>query len=376
MYPVPQRFLDAIRNPPTILTRLEVWRSGVRVDTYGDDGIPVYGGAVDVDPTKQVRRQLTGVKVDATDAMWNLLSPTGTELRAYRGFRYLNGETDVVPVGHFVVPNLSSTYGGDWAGQIGSAPDPMIRVQQARFTAPRAMPVGLPIKQIVAGLISEVLGEVTTLATSTAVTTSPLVYERDRGKAVSEMLASIGAEALIAPDGTPTIRDLPQLADAGVWTVDAGENGVLYGGTRERNYDRTYSGVVAVPDQIDGAAPFDPQVVWDEDPLSETYHLGPFGEVPYFFPSALWATAEQARAAAAGRLPQVTALRAQLTLEAECNPALADGDTITVVLPPRQRGGVTVTERHMVGAFTVPLTPDGTQSISTASAVADVEESA
>lgn len=375
MYPVAPRFLAAIRNPPTIITRVEVWLGGVRVDTYGDAGIPIYGGQVDVDPSKQVRRALTNIKVDATDEMWNLLSPVGTELRAYRGFRYLNGETDMVPLGRFVVPNLSQTYGGDWSGRVGSAPDRMFKVQQARFTSPRSFPVGMSIRTIIATLVGEVLGDVTNLASSMALTASPMLFDRDRGKAIGELAASIGADVFCAPDGTPTIRDIPQLANVGVWSIDTGDAGILYTAERERNYERTYSGVTVNPSQVDGAAPFDPVTVWDEDPLSPTYHLGPFGKVPFFYSSSLLANGAQARSAAFSLLPRVTAIRAQLSIEAECNPALADGDTITVVLPPRQRGGTSVTERHLVGPFTVPATPDGLQHIDTLSAVADVEES-
>lgn len=356
------------------MVRVEVWRGGVRVDGYGVEGIPVYGGEVDVDPGKQTRRILSGLKVDATDDMWDLLSPVATELRVFRGFRYSNGESELVPVGQFVVPNLSETYGGDWSGQVGTASDRMSLVQRARFPLPRVMPLGMRIADAIGVLIGEVLGPVTVLATSAAVIGPGVVYERDRGKAVSEMAASIGADVYCAPDGTPMVVDKPQLADTSVWTVDAGANGVLYQASRERSYDRVYSGVVAVPTQIDGAAPFDPVVVWDEDPNSPTYHLGPFGKVPYFFTSPLFENADQAWVAASTLLPQVTAMRSQMSLDAECNPALEGRDTITAALPRRQRGQTTTTERHLVGPFNVPLTADGTQRIDTLSAQPDVED--
>jgi hypothetical protein len=356
---------------------VEVWRGGVRVDRYGDDGIPTYGGEVDVDPGKQVRRVLSGLKVDATDEMWDLLSPPGTELRVFRGFRYLNGETEVVPVGVFVVPNLSETYGGDWSGQVGSASDRMILVQRARFTRPRAMPVGMRIADAIGMLVGEVLGTASVLASSTAVTGPGLVYERDRGKAIEEMAASIGADVYCAPDGSPMVVDTPQLAATSVWTVNGvGDDSILYKADRDRSFDRVYSGVVASPAQIDGAAPFDPVEVWDEDPTSPTYYLGPFGKVPYFLTSPHFQHAGQAWVAASTLLPQVTGLRAQLTLEAETNPALEGRDTITAALPPRQRGATAVTERHLVGPFSVPLTPDGTQRIATLSAQPDVPASA
>ncbi|MCW2621942.1 MAG: Peptidase match, partial [Frankiales bacterium] len=276
MYPASALFFQSIRNPPAIATRMEVWRGGVRIDGYGDDGIPIHGGEVDVDPGKQVRRVLSGVEIDSTDEMWDLLAPVGTELRSFRGFRYSNGASELIQTGRFVVPNLSETYGGNWSGQIGSASDRMILVQRARFTRPRAMPVGMRIADAIGMLISEVLGPASVLATSDAVTGPGLIYERDRGKAIAEMAASIGADVYCAPDGTPMVVDTPQLSATSVWTVDAGAEGVLYEAGRLRSYDDVYSGVVATPAQIDGAAPFEPVVVWDEDPASPTYRLGPF----------------------------------------------------------------------------------------------------
>jgi len=85
MWSVSAQFLDAIRRPPAIKTRVEVWRGGVRQDTFGDDGLPIYAGQVQVDGTKLTRRTLTGLQVDATDDNWALLSPVGTQLRCWAG---------------------------------------------------------------------------------------------------------------------------------------------------------------------------------------------------------------------------------------------------------------------------------------------------
>lgn len=363
-----------MRNPHTIYTRVEVWRGGVRVDTYGDDGLPVYGGEVQVDGGRQIRRTLNGVRVDATDDTWDLLSPVGTELRVYRGFRYSNGESEVVPVGRFVLDELAETYGGDWNGTVSAAPDLMVRVQRARFTAPRHFSGPLRIADVLALLMSEVLGPVTNTASSYAQITAGATYERDRAKAVVDLATSIAADAYVTPDGAPMVADVRQIGDP-VWTVDAGTVGVLYTANRQRSTQRTYSAVVAAPGQIDGAPPFPPQVAYDTDPDSPTYYLGPLEVVPYFMTSELFTTPEQAMLAAITRLPHVTAARAQLDLTAECNPALDVGDTILVNLPRRLRGQTAVTERHLVVSLTVPLAPDGIQSITTRSSVADVEDS-
>jgi hypothetical protein len=117
-------------------------------------------------------------------------------------------------------------------------------------------------------------------------------------------------------------------------------------------------------------------------------------------------TSAQAASAGAALLAKSSGLAAQLTLTAAPNPALDDGDTILVVLPPDDprmtADGVGVglgvqafgtspfgegyltdattfhyanpqpTERHIVDKVTVSLTPQNPQSIDTRSTAADL----
>ena len=126
------------------------------------------------------------------------------------------------------------------------------------------------------------IGTATVLATSEATLQSTAVYERDRLDAIDKACQSIGAMAYIAPDGTPMVVDIPPLADVAVWDVEAGSSGVLYEAKRSRSNERAYTAVSASAAAIDGPAPFPPQVVYDTNPDSPTYYLGPLGVVPFF----------------------------------------------------------------------------------------------
>lgn len=372
MYSVSDQFLAAIRNPPAILVRVEVWRGGVRVDTYGDAGIPIYGGGVQVDGTKQTQRTLTGLQVDATDEMWDLLSSPGTELHCYRGFRYGPSSSELVPVGRFMLESLTETYGGDWGGTIDTAPDFMDKVNRARFPQPRTFAAGTQIKTMISTLLSEILGTVTVTATSTATLPSTAVLEQDRLGEIASATQSIGAIVYVDPNGQPVLADAPTIAATAVWDIDPGDGGVLYAASRRRSTEDVFSAVSASPSNADGTAPFAPQVAYDNNPDSPTYYLGPFGLVTDYLTSDKFQNAAQALAAAQARLPLVTANRAEFDLTAECNPALAAWDTVAVHLPRRLRGQTATTERHLAASFTVPLTPDGIQSMSTRSSVADL----
>lgn len=352
--------------------RVEVWRGGVRVDTYGEDGIPIHAGDIQVDGTKQTQRILSGLQVDATDEMWNLLSPVGTELHCFRGFRYGPGASELIPVGRFMVESLTENYGGTWDGTVDTAPDFMDKVNRARFPQPRTFAAGTLIKSMISTLLSEVLGPVTVTATSLATLPSTAVLEKDRLGEIASAAASIGAIVYVDPNGIPVLADMPTIATTAVWNVDAGTSGVLYSAARKRATDTVYSAVSASQSNVDGTTPFVPQVAYDTDPNSPTYYLGPFGLVTFYMSSDKFQNASQALTAALARLPLVTATRAEFDLTAECNPALSAWDTISVALPRRTRDQAGVTERHMIAQFSIPLTPDGIQSISTRSTVADL----
>jgi hypothetical protein len=83
------------------------------------------------------------------------------------------------------------------------------------------------------------------------------------------------------------------------------------------------------------------------------------GRVPYFHTSPLMLTAGQALLAAGTILNKVKSVAASLNVEAAVNPALESGDVFYAILPDGQ------VERHMAESFAVPLTPAGSQQITT-----------
>ena len=233
--PLGSQFLPAVRNPRAILTRTEVWRGGQRVDTYGDKGIPLYGGEMQCDGTKSTRRTLTGLQVDATDEMWNLLSPVGTRLHAYRGFQYGPGVTELIPLGKFVIASLAEEYGGTWEGQVDTAADLMSLVERQTFTKPRTFPANSRVVDMISTLLSEVLGSVQVTATSTATLPSTTVLEFDRLGEIQNAAQSIGAVVYVDVNGGPVIADAPVLANSAVWDIDVDpDSGILDQASRSR----------------------------------------------------------------------------------------------------------------------------------------------
>lgn len=372
------QFLPALRGSHTAYGYMEAWRNGARVAM--DDGttsLPILESgsnqvAVDAS-TPGVRRTLSGTLAPAP-GLFELLAPTGTELRAFVSLRYPTGAVETVPQGRFDVDSQKVGYGTGGTLTL-TAPDRWVRIQNARFLAPRASTPGATARAQIAALLLEALPagtSVTDIATSTA-TVPAQTWDRDRDQAIQDLATAASLDVYFDRNGNPVIRDAPVLnPTAPAWTVDAGANGVLLDASRERNRQKVYNLVVVNGSQVNGVAPFPTQYVWDANPTSATFAgsgsgsgptppspstAGPFGQRPYFYTSPLLANAAQAQAAGATILSRVVAMAAQLSLTSAHNPALDDGDTITVILPAGRRGLAQPIESHLVTGMTVPLVP-------------------
>lgn len=378
MYAVSAKYLDAIRYPHRISTRLEAWRAGERIDDgrYGAEGLPLDDtspGNVAVDTSPGVRRTLT-VELAPDAGLWDLLAPTGTELRPYSVLRYPDGTAEEVPLGRFPILGQDEPVAGAAGGLKLTASDLFATVQRARFLRPQASRLGWRVVDQIADLVRQVLGAdwpVTITASSTA-TMGALVWERDRGKTIEDLARGIGADVAFAANGTLVIRDVPDVTIARpVWTIATGAGGVVVGGRRQRSRRKTYNVVVASPKVVDGSPLFAPVVVWDNDPTSPTYAgpdplgrpdlAGPMGVVPYFITSELLRDAGQAYAAANAALWRVRGLEAQLALSTSPNLALDGYDVVDVLLAGQR------TQRHVIDRVTLPLGVAEAQTIDTRS---------
>lgn len=356
MYPVSSLFGPALRDGHTLYVRVDAYYDG---DLLVED-IDISGGQVNVNSGNGVRRSLDLTITDLT--LWDTLDVIGVELRPYRGIRYPNGSVEQVPLGVFQLDAQSMSVAPRGGIQVRSAPDRWARVQRAKFETPQASERGdLTAVEVVRLVTDAVPGvDVINQSTSTA-TVGALVWDRERDRAVTDLLTSIASEAYFDNDGALIVRDAPLLSQTPVWTVDASPTGVLIDGDIKRDRSRTYNVVVVTSTAVDGTTPFAPQVAADTDPGSRTYVSGPFGRVPYFWSSPTVTTAAQALLAARTILNRVKATNAQLAVESVVHPGLDRGDVITVLSADGR------TELHLVDALTIPLTVAGTQAITTRS---------
>lgn len=379
MYPVTARYLEAVRYPHTIHTRLEAWRAGARIDAarYGTAGIPFAGGAVTVDNSPGVRRTLD-TTLAPDEGLYSLLSPIGTQLRPVSVLEYPNGATEEVPLGRFPIADQSDPVE---AGPLKvSASDLWGNVQRARFLRPRASTPGASVIDTIISLMRGALGSSTPVANTvtntvaTAATVGSLLWPRDRDKAVLALAESIGVDVSIDVTGAIAIRDLPTAATAPTLTIATGPGGLILTGRRLRSRRKTYNVVVAAGKSLDaGAVPFDPVMVWDNDPLSPTYAgadplnapdtAGPMGVVPYFLTSDLLRTVDQAQRAATAALSRVVGLEQQTSLTTSPNLALDTFDVANVVVGPASYSLARPPVVAVIDRVTHPLDVTSSQTI-------------
>jgi hypothetical protein len=357
MHRVSDRFLTALRDSHTVINRVDAY-AGDRVVMQR---IPFSAGSVDVSSGTGVHRKLTLSVSDPS--LWDLLSPIGIELRAYRGIRYPGGDEELVPLGVFSLDQASEPIiqGGELT--FTSAPDRFAYVQRARFETPRVADNQRTAVGSIADLITEAVpctvdqGGVTTANPLSSARTALQVWSRDRDQAITGLCTQAGVEAFFGPTGALVIRDVPVQAPAPVWRVDAGKRGVMIQGTRTRDRSRVYNVVVVVSSVTDGTAPFAPVVVEDTDVSSPTNVSGPYGRCPVFLTTSTITNKLDAYRAGQNLLAKVRGRYVDITVDALVNPALEAGDTISVQTGPHS------TALYLLDSFSVPLGPDGSQSL-------------
>jgi hypothetical protein len=357
MYPVSAQFLAALRNSHTVAARVDAYSAGRCVAR----NIPFTDGSVSVSSGTGVHRKLDLTIADP--GLWDVLSPVGTELRAWRGIRFPGGAEELLPLGVFSLDQQSMSVGALSTIAVSSAPDRWAQIQRARFELPRTSEHALTAVASIARLVAEVVPNATDTAGVSGLNpiadarTTVQVWDRDRDAAITGLCTQSGTEAFFGPRGNLIIRDVATMDTHPVWAVHTGRDGVMLSGTAIRDRTRVYNVVVVVSSKTDGTPPFQPQVVEDADPDSVTNVNGPYGRVPYFLTSATIAGPAAARAAGQALLAKTRGRFVDMTVSAVTNPALESGDTISVT---GLDGG---TQLFVVDSFTVPLTTEASQSL-------------
>lgn len=370
-----------------ILAQIENSAGGTITWAFG-----VTGGDVTVDRGAAFRRSLrmnvvpygaggfvsASLSSDQIDAIrqsllptdpYSAMSPYGNSVRLWYGIHvpgFVNGYTggDVwyfslglfrisdVQVSDDSVPTLSIT-----------GYDPSRTISRNKLTQPWLVASGTNWGDAIVGLALDRYPALKYRAHSVLETAPQVVVdpEQDPWQVITDWAAAFGNEVFFDADGYLTIQPEPDPSVTPIaWTYyDGGtlQNALLLGVGKTMSDDPGYNGVVLTAESSTIATPLRSEV-WDDNPTSPTYALGPYGRVPKFVSNPYVANQAQADAAAAAELRRSMGGTEQVSLAAVPNAAHEAGDVIRVVRPL-----ALVDHTAVVESFTIPLDPGSAMSI-------------
>lgn len=367
MQQVSDALLETLAGPH----RVQVQVTSRRGATVLYSGVPVIDGSVTVDGAAQCRRTLsltvparlsTGLYADRPalpDSPSHPLAAYGQELHVSYGVLYTDDSVEWLQAGVFRIDSTSGSLTEGEAVQVTGRSREAFLID-ARFLAPRTVS-GPSVTAIIDTLVHEVLPSVeVVVSTSRDARVPTTTYDEDRWGAITSLAESIGAVVYADPWGRIVVADAPSTKGDPVWTVRAGQGGVLVSASSSSSREGVYNAVVVRGESPSGDfAPLQ-GVEYDEDPTSPTRwgdpHAGRFGMVPRHESYPTVSTVAQARAVARGLLAQ--SVGAARTLEASSvpNPALEPGDLIHVIPDPDDLATV---RAHIVDGYTLSLRAGG-----------------
>lgn len=359
MFPVSHRWLESLS-----IARYEpiVQWSPDRGNTWHD--LTVHDGSITAASTSQVRWTARGLVVSGADIGRRALSPYGSRVRVFMRMHYDRLTSETVPLGVYRVEEVSRQgLNPDTASIDGLSLES--QVQDERFTAPRTLAPG-SAQYWVERLIKEVLPELNLSWRLDDEVLPELVEERDRwglidGRSQSPSIAkSLGGRVFCDSRGSFVAAPVPTLADTPVWTLAAGPGGALVEPQQSLSRDGVFNQVVAAGAADNGKPPVGPAIASDVDPISPTYYMGPFGQVPLFYTSKLLTTFNQCQKAALSLLAPRLGLKQTVSVTSLVNYALEPDDVVTVTMPDGRE------ENHIIDSVSFSLTK-GTMSLQTRS---------
>jgi hypothetical protein len=363
MWPVTDAFREAVRQSHKVVTRVDILNEGAAIGTL----YPIEG-SVSVDSRRAVRRTMSMMVVDedgtltpSQSATTGLLTPYGTELAVYRGVEYLDGSTELVPVGVFLLTEVTVTEDGNGEKINLQGSDRSLRISRNKLLDPYRIASGTSLESGLVALLRDRWVDVQTDFPATGITLPDVVIEADKGgdpwAACITIAEAFGYDLAFSPDGIARMQLIPDpVADDPVEVYQDGADAVITSLTRTFDSQRAYNAIVVTAQGTANATPFR-VIAWDENPNSITYRYGAFGEVPFFYESSLITTAEQAAVTAAALLRKATGQSESVSWGQIVNPA---HDVLDVIRLKRQAKSLDLV--LLIDRLDLPLGPDGTMS--------------
>jgi hypothetical protein len=341
-------------------------RATITHPVLGTRVVPISGGSVTSDGTSNVR---TTGEITVDPSLWpknpfDLLSPFGAVCLLEYGIVIPGIGTEWVPLGTLVLDESSRSRPiTEDAAVTVKLVDYSARIAEDRFDAPTQTIEGATAVAEISRLVHRTLPDVTVIDQSGSrnrVVAQMEMQSDPWADGIEKLSTAIACEVFFNPLGNLVIRPQPTLDDVPVWYARTGDSANILNTKEILGRSTVYNRVFASGQRSDSIPPVS-AIAQDTDPLSPTRVGGPFGTKTRKYASQLLTTVEQCQAAADSLLQRVRGASFSVDFEILANPALIAGDVIR--LDDADLGpGV-----HIIDKVTIPLSPDGAQSITTRS---------
>ena len=361
-------FYDRIRRSHEVVSYVELIAPDQEAQI-----LKVLEGEVACDRTAQVRRSLNCRVIDPLGTITprstgEILTPYGSELRAYRGIKWKNSDgtwsQEICPLGVFRLSRSSITYKSDGTSDITlEAYDRSRTIQRDKFIAPYVIEAGSNILTAIKEIVKRTFpGVVYDSVTTHLVTTAPMLLDTgsDPWEACSGLARSMGCEIFFDVNGRLVIAPPPDIAaqPAPDFTYIEGDHCSMMDLARDFSDESAFNGVVVTGESPGDEKPPVRGEAWDDSPTSPTYRYGDYGEVPHFVTDNTAKTEEDCIKIAKSELALILGRPAALSITALVNPSYEAGDVVEVSL---ERAGVD--GLYGLDAFNVPLAGSATQRL-------------
>lgn len=350
-------YRQILAGPHSNFCRVEVWAEGVRIDPYGNSGVPFTAGVLTATLTSRVART---VNLSLTEDLYpetddGLLAPDGNYLKIFAGVKGYGGPDYEWQVFYGRIEDIDDSD----AGNVNlNAIDLGGDVADSYFPTPQQSNTAFTVGQQFVSLITSAIPSATFGTFDPTTTFTPnLVWETDRASACDQLASAANMFWYTLADGDFVMRTIAWDGNTPpLMTLSDGPGGVVQSWRRFRSRANVFNNVYVVGEQADGSTPVFGSAS-DGDPLSPTYIGGKFGVKGKQISVQTVQTTSQAQLVARGYLHTAKALSEQWTITCVPDASIELGDPFLI----SGRGHLSSTQ--IVTSFTYPLVGDGMMSI-------------
>jgi hypothetical protein len=362
MFPTSANFRTAISTNHIVISKAEIWNTDQKLAE-----IDIESGTVEISTTNAIRRTCkVNLVTDRTtnnlvpDNQFDLLNPFGNEIRLYRGVRFADGTDEYVPLGVFVITDVSISDTNEGVFIEVSGEDRSLIISRNKWTSPYQLVTGT-LESSITALLANRYPEVVTSFPTTNVTINQVILgvenDNDPWKDAVEICELVGFDLFFDATGVVTMKQFPTLdGTSPIATFIEGEGTTVTSLNRSISTKETFNGVIYYVEGSNVSTPIRVEV-WDEDSSSPTYRYGKFGQVPTFVTTNLLSTSSAAITAATLLLNTYIGAQETINWEGLVNPALDVQDIVYV-----KSVGAKVDRIVILDNLTIPLSPNEVMS--------------